>query len=233
MNIAILDDDFHQINLISNILRSEGHICAAFQRDEDVLMRLSSGNFDLLILGGASALDVLKEIREQLPQAIPILFVVDNSDEEGIVEGLTAGADSCMIKPIRGNELSARVQALVRRAYPMNANKKIEFSDYLFDMSTHQLTRASKPIDISPKEFDLALLFFRNLDCPLTRTYILETVWSNCIPVSYQTLYTHIANIRDKLQLQVENGYRLYSIYRYGYQLQRLNTSKQCAAVAT
>ena len=75
-----------------------------------------------------------------------------------------------MIKPIRRGELVARVQALLRRAYPsQNTVEQIQFGDYVFESRTARLTVSGKSIDVTQKEFDLALLFFRNLGRPLSR----------------------------------------------------------------
>ena len=171
----------------------------------------------------SSGIEVLRWARERLPASLPVLLMTNQADEDDIVAGLAAGADDYIIKPIRRGELVARIQALLRRAYPtQNAAEQIQFGDYVFETRTGRLTMKGNVIELTQKEFDLALLLFRNIGRPLSRAYILEAVWSRDIEVPSRTMDTHISRIRSKLQLRPENGYRLAPVYSYGYRLEQL-----------
>jgi len=228
MRIAVLDNDPHQSDLVCQVLTSSGHVCHPFQSGKEILNQLRRESYDMLILdwqvSDLSAPEVLHWVREKLPLTIPAMFMTSRSGEDDIVAGLAAGADDYMIKPIRRGELVARVQALLRRAYPMqNGNEQISFGDYAFETRSARLTLAGVPIEITQKEFDLALLFFRNLGRPLSRAYILEAVWSRDIDIPSRTMDTHVSRVRTKLQLRPENGFRLAPVYSYGYRLEQLN----------
>ncbi len=227
MRIAVLDDDPSQTDLVCQVLTSSGHVCHPFQSGKEILNQLRRESYDMLVLDwqvpDLSGPEVLRWVRDKLPKTIPVLFITSRSGEDDIVEGLAAGADDYMIKPIRRSELVARVQALLRRAYPIqNSSEQIVFNDYLFETRSGRLTLAGKPIEITQKEFDLALLFFRNLGRPLSRAYILEAVWSRDIDIPSRTMDTHVSRVRSKLQLRPENGYRLAPVYSYGYRLEQL-----------
>ncbi|AIY43617.1 DNA-binding response regulator [Collimonas arenae] len=227
MRIAVLDDDPSQTDLVCQVLTSSGHICHPFQSGKEILNQLRRESYDMLVLDwqvpDLSGPEVLRWVRDKLPKTIPVLFITSRSGEDDIVEGLAAGADDYMIKPIRRSELVARVQALLRRAYPIqNTSEQIVFNDYLFETRSGRLTLAGKPIEITQKEFDLALLFFRNLGRPLSRAYILEAVWSRDVDIPSRTMDTHVSRVRSKLQLRPENGYRLAPVYSYGYRLEQL-----------
>lgn len=227
MRIAVLDDDPSQTDLVCQVLTSSGHICHAFQSGKEILAQLRRESYDMLVLDwqvpDLSGPEVLHWVRDKLPKTIPVLFITSRSGEDDIVEGLAAGADDYMIKPIRRSELVARVQALLRRAYPIqNSSEQIVFNDYLFETRSGRLTLAGKPIEITQKEFDLALLFFRNMGRPLSRAYILEAVWSRDVDIPSRTMDTHVSRVRSKLQLRPENGYRLAPVYSYGYRLEYL-----------
>jgi len=77
-------------------------------------------------------------------------------------------------------------------------------------------------IDVTQKEFYLALLFFRNIGRPLSRAYIHESVWVRETAVPSRTMDTHVSRVRNKLALRPENGFRLVPVYSYGYRLEKL-----------
>jgi DNA-binding response OmpR family regulator len=224
MRIAVLDDDPAQTDLMRQVLTSAGHECLSFRNGKDMLHLLRRDNVDMLILdwqiADRSAPEVLHWTREQLPATLPVLFMTGRAGEEDIITGLAAGADDYMIKPIRRGELVARVQALLRRAYPdQRSAGQIRFGDYVFEGSTARVTINGTPVEVTQKEFELALLFFRNLGKPLSRAYILESVWSQEPEVPSRTMDTHVSRVRNKLQLRPENGFRLAPVYSFGYQL--------------
>lgn len=228
MRIAVLDDDRSQTDLVSQVLNTAGHICYPFQSGKEMVNQLRRESFDMLIIDwqvpDLSGAEVLKWAREKLPSTLPVLFMTSRSGEDDIVAGLAAGADDYMIKPIRRGELVARVQALLRRAYPsQNTVEQIQFGDYIFESRTGRLIVAGTAVDVTQKEFDLALLLFRNLGRPLSRAYILEAVWSRDIEIPSRTMDTHVSRVRSKLQLRPENGFRLAPVYSYGYRLEQIS----------
>jgi len=228
MRIAVLDDDRSQTDLVSQVLNAAGHICHPFQSGKEMVNQLRRESFDMLIIDwqvpDLSGAEVLHWAREKLPPTLPVLFMTSRSGEDDIVAGLAAGADDYMIKPIRRGELVARVQALLRRAYPsQNMVEQIQFGDYIFEARTGRLIVGGTPVDVTQKEFDLALLFFRNLGRPLSRAYILEAVWSRDIEIPSRTMDTHVSRVRSKLQLRPENGFRLAPVYSYGYRLEQIS----------
>lgn len=224
----MLDDDCSQTDLVCQVLTSAGHSCHPFQSGKEMLNQLRRESFDMLIIDwqvpDLSGPEVLHWAREKLPAILPVLFMTSRSGEDDIMAGLAAGADDYMIKPIRRGELVARVQALLRRAYPsQNPVEQIQFGDYIFEARTCRLTREGAVIEVTQKEFDLALLFFRNLGRPLSRAYILEAVWARDIEIPSRTMDTHVSRVRSKLQLRPENGFRLAPVYSYGYRLEQIS----------
>jgi DNA-binding response OmpR family regulator len=227
MRIALLDDDRSQSEVIHQVLAAVGHSCQSFQTGWDLLSHLRRESSELLIIDwqvkDASGAEVLRWVRDKLPPALPVLFLTVRSGEDDIVAALAAGANDYLIKPIRRGELVTRVQVLLRRAYPAQSTfEQIRFDQYVFEVPTGRLTVAGKQIEVTQKEFDLALLLFQNLGRPLSRAYILETIWSRERDVPSRTMDTHVSRVRNKLQLKPENGFRLTPVYSYGYRLEQL-----------
>ncbi len=213
--------------MICQVLTSAGHTCHHYQGGKELLSHLRKDSTDMLILewqvSDLDATEVVRRVREKLPPKAPVLFLTNNSGEDDIISGITAGADDYMIKPLRRNELVLRVQALLRLAYPaQNGAEQLQFGQYIFETRPGRLLRDGDLLDVTHKEFSLALLFFRNIGRPLSRAYIHEAVWLRETVVPSRTMDTHVSRVRNKLHLKPENGYRLVPVYSYGYRLEKL-----------
>lgn len=228
MRIAVLDNDRSQSELVCQVLSAAGHACHTYASGKELMAQAKRDSFDLLVLhwqlADNNGTEIIKWVREKMSPTLPVLFITGRSNEDDIVAGLAAGGDDYMIKPIRRGELVARVQALLRRAYPtQNAVEQIQFGSYVFQARTGRVTMKGKPIDVTQKEFDLALLFFRNLGRPLSRAFILEAVWARDVQIPSRTMDTHVSRVRSKLQLRPEHGFRLAPVYSYGYRLEQIS----------
>ncbi|HAT29967.1 MAG TPA: DNA-binding response regulator [Janthinobacterium sp.] len=227
MRIVVLDNDRTQVELICQVLGAAGHVCQGFQSGKDLLAQLRKDSFDMLIfdwqVADMAGTELLRRAREKMPSKAPALFMTNNAGEDDIVAGVEAGADDFMVKPLRRGELLARTQALLRRAYPaQNGAEQLQFGQYLFETRPGRLLKDGAVLDVTHKEFYLALLFFRNLGRPLSRAYIHEAVWLRDTALPSRTMDTHVSRVRNKLQLNPENGYRLVPVYSYGYRLEKL-----------
>lgn len=228
MNIAFLEDDLAQAQLIENCLTNAGYSCTMFNAGRPLLSALAKPhNFDLLVLDwevpDVSGLDVLHWVRDNQGYALPVLFVTSRTDEADLVTGLQAGADDYMRKPIREGELIARVQALLRRMHPITqSSEPFDFGVYHIDPINNIITLRGEKIVLAPKEYELALLFFRNPGRLFSRDVLSAAVWNREILATSRTLDTHLSNIRRKLELRPENGVRLNASYALGYRLESL-----------
>jgi len=228
MHIALLEDDPSQAELLQSILLAAGHRCTLFRAGRPLMAELvREHGFDMLLLDweipDISGLDVLRWARDNFGQAMPIMFVTSRTEEEDLVVGLQAGADDYIMKPVRPGELVARITALQRRLAPSpQQNAAFTIAVYEVDPARAAISLQGREIELAPKEFELALLFFRNPGRLFSRDVISNTVWNREIPATSRTLDTHLSNIRRKLQLRPENGVKLASSYALGYRLELL-----------
>lgn len=230
MRIVVLDHEPSEADLICGTLTAAGHACQAFWHDKEMLAQLRKDSVDLLIIDCQAGTDVLRRARNKLAAGTPVLLLAECSQEDQILAGMAAGADDYLFKPLNRNELAARVQVLLRRSYPdLHGAELFRFEQYLFETRPGQemsgrLLMDGAALELTHKEFCLALLFFRNLGRPLSRAYIHEAVWMHDTALPSRTLDTHVSRVRNKLLLKPENGFRLAPVYSYGYRLERLET---------
>jgi DNA-binding response OmpR family regulator len=224
LNIASLEDDPDQSRQIQQVLNGAGYACASFHRGLDLLAALRTDTYDLVVLDwqlpDMNGDEVLRQLRQHFGYAMPVIMLTSRNQEEDLVQGLAAGADDYIAKPLRPAELLARVTALLRRAQPSSAIHSIfTVASYRIDPIERVIELEGRGIVLAPKEFDLAVLFFRNVGRLMSRDVLAESVWSREIPATSRTLDTHLSNIRQKLQLRAQHGVRLSSSYALGYRL--------------
>ena len=224
MHISIFSRSADDLALIARSLPA--HDCEAVQQRTD----LRRAQAQLLIVDVADAGEHLAEIL-QAATAIPVLLLAGAEPVELAALSEYAGRRlvESEFKPLRRHALAARVALLLQRAYPGHDERQVQqFGDYRFETPANLVTHAGVPVTPTQKEFALALLLFASLGRPLSRVTLQESVWGaeddNAVPT--RTIDTHISRVRNKLALKPENGYRLTTVYGYGYQLERLDASR-------
>lgn len=224
MKVALLDDDDSHNVLVAGLLEPVGYDCTSFTRPERLLAELRRQTFDLLILDWnmpeLSGIETLRRVGELLKPAPPVLLLTSRSIEADLVEGLNAGADDYIVKPLQPQVLIARVNALARRAYRPAAAQIEQHGLYRLDPGAQAVTWGDNVETLTPKEFQLALLLFNNLGRPLSREYLLRRVWGQRPDLETRTLDAHVSRLRSKLHLRPTNGFRLTTVYGFGYRLE-------------
>ncbi|CAB3723641.1 MULTISPECIES: response regulator transcription factor [Achromobacter] len=230
MKIASLEDDLDQARRIQQVLTAAGYACTSYHQSRDLLAALRTETYDLVLLDwhlpDIDGDDVVRWLRTHIGARIPVIFLTNRSAEDDLVEGLRAGADDYIVKPMRPLELLARVAALLRRSQIAEpVDQTIEVARYRVDPAARAISLDDVAISLAPKEFELALLFFRNVGRLMSRDVLAECVWNREIPATSRTLDTHLSNIRQKLQLRPQHGVRLTSSYALGYRLELVSPS--------
>ena len=234
MKIAILEDEAPQAELVLSTLQTAGHDCTWFKAGQPLLTKLREAAFDLLVLDWnvpqMTGLEIAVWAQANLRPTPAILMLTARTAAEDIVEALNAGADDFVIKPVEPVVLAARVNALLRRAYPAEqSTTTVVIGAFTFNPLRLTATWPGGEARLTAKEYALALVFFRNLHRPLGRVYLLETVWGRNPDLESRTLDAHVAKVRAKLGLRPENGFRLSPVYSYGYRLEQLLNDKDLA----
>ncbi|MCM3060823.1 response regulator transcription factor, partial [Bacillus subtilis] len=152
------------------------------------------------LLPAMSGFEVLYWIRRTLGTSPAVLFVTSKALEDDIVLAMDAGADDYVTKPFRAGELASRVNALLKRpARDTDRPDLIRAGDYVLNPRERTILLRGAPIRLTPKEFDLAELFFGNLGKLLSRKLVCMSTWGRELDPESRTLDTHIYRIRQKL----------------------------------
>lgn len=235
MRIALLEDDQDIATLMQLWLEQAGHECNPYLNSKSFMSAINRESYDLLILDwmlpDINGDEVLKWVRENIDWPIPVLFITLRDSEEDIVYVLELGADDYMTKPVKRLEMLARINALGRRSQGGVSNKgKQEFGNYHLDYNGRTITYAGKEIELTQKEFDLAMYLFRNAGRVLSRQHILENVWGMSGDINTRTVDTHVSRLRNKLSLNKNNEWKLSAIYHHGYRLEHMTNSDEASA---
>ncbi|HDP89357.1 MAG TPA: response regulator transcription factor [Thioalkalivibrio sp.] len=227
MRIAILEDDRDQSVVLSLWLEHAGHESDTFDTGAAFMTCTPVGQYDLFIidweLPDTSGIEVLDWIRQRMGWRMPVLFVTVRDDEDDIVRALEGGADDYMCKPLKHKELVARIRALERRMEPAAPERDVlVYGNYHIDFSHRRIMLDDEEIRVTGTEFELAAFLFKNANQVLSRNRILENVWQRGPEFNTRTVDTHMSRLRKKLRLDAAHGWRLTSVYRYGYRLEQL-----------
>jgi len=227
MRIAIVEDDVSQADLVRIWLVGAGHTCHTFARGREFMRVMARDSFDLLVLDwelpDVNGDAILAWVRANVREPVPVLFTTARDAEADIVQALKAGADDYLVKPLRKQELLARVEALGRRARPKpRVAERLKLAEFDVDVDRRVVTRHGAEVDLTQKDFDLAVFLFRNVGNLVSRGHILESVWGRTSDLNTRTVDTHVSRLRSKLGLVPENGWKLSAVYQHGYRLEQV-----------
>lgn len=219
MRILIVEDDKKIGQYIQQGLTESGFVVDWFMDGEEGLISITSSSYHLaildLMLPKLDGLSLLAEARKKGVK-IPILILSARQSVDDRVLGLQKGGDDYLTKPFSFSELLARVQALLRRSQPQlesTETTKLTLGGISLDLLSRMVTRDGKTIEIQTKEFALLEFLMRNPGRVLTKTQLLERVWSyqfdpqtNVVDVLVFRLRAKIDKDFDKKLIQTIRG---------------------------
>jgi two-component system KDP operon response regulator KdpE len=151
---------------------------------------------DVLLPDGRGT-DVCRELRTWYQAPIVVLSAVGEEKEK--VDALDAGADDYITKPFSGEELLARLRAVLRRAAP-SAERLIKIGDLVIDLEKRTVTMDERPVALTPIEYDLLRVLAQNEGKLLTHPTLLREVWGPAFQEESNYLHVHLSHLRRKIE---------------------------------
>ena len=203
--ILIIEDDPAMRSVLTELLALEGqHRVILASQGTEGFERVLSEQPDLLLLDvmmpGIDGFTLAQELRRR-GFAMPILMLTAKGRVEDRVRGLDSGADDYLIKPFSGDELLARVRALLRR-FQRDAvtPTRLQLGDVEIDFTQMKARRGGQLLHLTAKEFGLLRLLAETPGVPVSRERCLDVVWGVGAFPTTRTVDTHIATLRAKLE---------------------------------
>ncbi|CAN5316459.1 response regulator transcription factor [soil metagenome] len=220
MKILIIEDEKALQQSIVKYLEHQGFVCEAVNDFLSGKAKVSEFVYDCIVvdigLPYGSGLDIVKELKYMESKAGIIIISAKNALEDKL-HGLDLGADDYLAKPFYLSELTARINAILRRR-KFEGSKIVHFNEIKLEAEEQRVTVSNKRIDLTDKEYKLLEYFVANQHRLLTKTAIAEHIWGDEYQQvsNYDFIYTHIKNLRKKL---VDAGCDDYikTVFKAGY----------------
>lgn len=227
-NILVVDDEQHIVELIKFNLENNGYNVFEANNGEDALRKAKEENIDLvlldLMLPEIDGLEVCQKIkRDKDITGVSIIMVTAKSDETDKIIGLEIGADDYITKPFSIRELLARVKAVLRRGEEKRKEDleedNIYIGDILMNISTHEVYKKDKKLDLTLKEFELLYILSKNRGKVLSRNYLLDEIWGYDYFGETRTVDVHIRHLRKKVEDDDKNPKYIETVRGVGYKI--------------
>jgi len=227
--LLVVDDEDAILEFVSFNLRKEGYDVTTARDGDEALALAAVNTFDLVVLDimlpGTDGFEVCRRLRAK--GDIPVLFLSARDTELDKVVGLEIGGDDYLAKPFGIRELQARVKALLRRSTSARRSsgaegeigEVFEAAGIRLDEDSHDVTSDGKPIDLTPREFELLACLMRHNGKVLSRDQLLRQAWGWEIVVETKTVDTHIKRLRDKLEAAGLDPEIVETVRGYGYRI--------------
>lgn len=221
--VLIVDDEEDIRELVGIYLKNEGYnICKAVNGQE-ALQCLSDMQIDLAILDVMMAdmdgIALCMEIRKK--SNIPIIMLSAKDQDMDKVIGLSAGADDYLAKPFNPVELVARVKAQLRRFNDFNERKPssiLEYMELSMNLETHRVFLNLKKVQLTPKEFAILELLWKNKGNVFSTEHIYDSLWSEEEAYDINNVVmVHIRNLRSKIEPDIKNPQYIKTVWGVGY----------------
>jgi DNA-binding response OmpR family regulator len=217
MRILVIDDDANLVRVVRQYLEPDGHMVLGSQEAQEGLRLVVNWHPDLILLDIVMPDMDGRQLCERVRRVsqVPIVFLTSLGEEMDIVSALVAGADEYLVKPPRGNELRARIRALLRQGgVPDHLQNYYDDGYLVVDVAARRVQRHGSRVDLSPIEFRLLSYLVARRGQLISRQELIEAAWGHVQGRSSALLHLYIRYLRAKLE--PEPSHPRYLLNRFG-----------------
>ncbi len=222
MRLLLIEDDTEVAAFIAKGLEELGHTVDRAADGKEGLFLATTEAYDALIvdrmLPVVDGLTIVQTLRAA-DDPVPILILSALGEVDDRVKGLRAGGDDYLVKPFAFSELSARLDALLRRSRTSDAPEvQLQVEDLVMDRLAREVHRGETAIELKPREFRLLEYLMRHAGQVVTRTMLLEHVWDYHFDPQTNVIDVHISRLRAKIDKDFDRPL-LRTVRGAGYRL--------------
>ena len=223
-HILVVEDDAQIRNFICFTLEAEGYVCVEAATAEEAMRLLAAEPIDLMLLDlGLPDLDGTEVIRRlRTWSEMPVIVVSARDQDKEKVAVLDIGADDYLTKPFSASELLARIRVALRHMYKQSgakANPVYQAGELRLDAEKRKVYLGEAEIHVTPMEYSLLLLLFKNQGKVLTTSVILREIWGAGYGQDTQALRTLTAGLRRKIEKNPARPRYILTEIGVGYRL--------------
>jgi DNA-binding response OmpR family regulator len=225
MRILLVEDDIRLAETLAEALTDQRYVVDIATDGEAAWHQAKLLDYDLMVLDvmlpELDGISLCHRLRSQ-GYSLPILMLTACDTLSDEINGLDVGADDYVVKPVDLQKLFARIRALLRRRSVI-ATPVLQWGDLQLNPSTYEVSYGQTPIHLTPKEYALLELLLRNGRRVLSRSVMINQVWSLESPPEEHTVKVHIRGLRQKLKAAGAAEHFIETVHSLGYRLNQLS----------
>ncbi len=222
MKVLVVEDEHKTATYLKRGLEENGFVVDVAENGEDGTHLAQTQLYELIILDvllpGRDGWSVVADLRRRGVET-PVLFLTARDAVRDRVKGLELGADDYLVKPFAFSELLARMRSILRRG-PARQSTLLRLADLEVDLGRHRAQRGGRPLDLTPKEFQLLTLLLQRSGEVLSRTLIAEQVWDINFESDSNVVEVHMRRLRSKVDDPFESKL-IHTVRGVGYVLEQ------------
>lgn len=221
LHLLLVEDDAALVAMLGDELRRLGHAVTVATDGRAAIEAVARDRFDAMVLDlmlpQVDGMSVLRRIRQD-DMGLPVIVLTALGRPVEKVEGLDAGADDYVVKPVTAAEINARINAIRRGHQPAREGDTLRAGGIVVSPARFRAWRDGVAVDLSKIEFNLLLELVRNRDSIVTRAMLLDKVWGYDFEPGTNLVEVHIRRLRAKLMAQ-GGGDPISTVRGVGYRL--------------
>ena len=200
--ILLVEDDPRILSFVKRGLEAEGHVVDVAQNGRDAIVLSGEHDYPLVILDRmlpyVDGLEVCRTLRREGRDCLILMLTAKDSLQDK-VDGLRGGADDYLTKPFAFDELLVRIEALLRRGRDRKTSGVLRVGDLTLDPATRKVTRGSREVSLTAKEFALLGYLMAHPGEVMSRTRLINNVWQYGFDPGTKVVDVYIRYLRQKI----------------------------------